>query len=345
MPWVGKARLGGEPRQLLAYAACPPGAAGSVFAIPVGADGLPDEVVAAITGLCELAACGWIDHAAAAAPEPLSASLVAAQERGRVLAELSEAHEATLTAVLAALRARDVPDAVARGAATDLAVAALIELRDTQVRDRGLAEEPADAAFARLEAQLAPIARYATATLELAAPASDRAVPAEIAHAARATSRGIALVVLEQDGVGRIRIAWQVEADALLVSVRDDGPGTLRTEALAVHRIADRVRALDGTLAIDAVDGWGSTVRVRLPLAASAATAASAGTGPLALLGDREREVLVELARGSRNAQIAEALTVTPHTVKFHVANILRKLGVSTRGEAAAIAHEHGLSS
>ena len=53
--------------------------------------------------------------------------------------------------------------------------------------------------------------------------------------------------------------------------------------------------------------------------------------------------MLTELARGGRNAQIADALTITPHTVKFHVANILRKLGVGSRREAIAVAHKHGL--
>lgn len=358
--------LGGEPRRALVYAAKPPGAAGSIFAITLaGDDEPPTDVVAVVGGLCEVAATAWIDHAVAAPVEPLPSSLIAAQERTRAITELTEAHEATLTAVLAALRSRDLADDASRVAATDLAVAALIELREAGDRGRSLAEEPAGAAFERLQAQLAPIARYASATLELVGPAevaattaaggasaggasgsgrggADRPLPAELAHAARATARGIALVLLEQEGVSRIRVAWQVEPGALAIVARDDGPGALRAEALAVHRIAERVEALGGSVTVDAVEGWGTTVRAELPLGAGAAPA---DDGPLRLLGARELEVLTELARGSRNAQIAEALTITPHTVKFHVANILRKLGVDSRGEAAAIAHQHGLGS
>jgi DNA-binding CsgD family transcriptional regulator len=87
------------------------------------------------------------------------------------------------------------------------------------------------------------------------------------------------------------------------------------------------------------VPGWGTTVTVGLPLGA----VATAPPSPLASLNPREREVLAELVRGARNRQIGETLAITPHTVKFHVTNILRKLGVESRGEAAAIAREHGL--
>lgn len=50
----------------------------------------------------------------------------------------------------------------------------------------------------------------------------------------------------------------------------------------------------------------------------------------------------VALARGRRNRDIARELHISESTVKFHVANILEKLGVGSRGEAAALAHEWG---
>ena len=55
-----------------------------------------------------------------------------------------------------------------------------------------------------------------------------------------------------------------------------------------------------------------------------------------ALLSDRELEVLARLAAGDSNKVIARAFDLSPHTVKRHVANILDKLGVSSRGQAAA---------
>lgn len=54
------------------------------------------------------------------------------------------------------------------------------------------------------------------------------------------------------------------------------------------------------------------------------------------LLSEREREVLEALAEGHSNKLIARALDISPHTVKRHVANILDKLGLASRGQAAA---------
>jgi two-component system, NarL family, response regulator YdfI len=57
----------------------------------------------------------------------------------------------------------------------------------------------------------------------------------------------------------------------------------------------------------------------------------------------REREVLQMLAQGRGNKQIAVRLNISEHTVKFHVASILGKLGASTRTEAVSLALRRGL--
>jgi DNA-binding CsgD family transcriptional regulator len=57
----------------------------------------------------------------------------------------------------------------------------------------------------------------------------------------------------------------------------------------------------------------------------------------LTQLTDREREVLRRTALGETNAQIAAALGVTVHAVKFHLSSIFRKLGVGNRTGAAAV--------
>ena len=52
-------------------------------------------------------------------------------------------------------------------------------------------------------------------------------------------------------------------------------------------------------------------------------------------LTEREQNVLGLIAAGQSNKEIAHRLTITPRTVEFHVSNILSKLGVASRVEAA----------
>ncbi|UCC51841.1 MAG: response regulator transcription factor [Anaerolineaceae bacterium] len=59
----------------------------------------------------------------------------------------------------------------------------------------------------------------------------------------------------------------------------------------------------------------------------------------------REREVLALLVEGLSNAEIAAQLHITVAAVKYHVSNILSKLGATNRTEAAALARQHGLAS
>jgi DNA-binding NarL/FixJ family response regulator len=58
----------------------------------------------------------------------------------------------------------------------------------------------------------------------------------------------------------------------------------------------------------------------------------------------RELEVLGAIGDGFTNKMIARRLDISPHTVKFHVESLLRKLGARTRAEAVAKAREHRLS-
>jgi len=58
----------------------------------------------------------------------------------------------------------------------------------------------------------------------------------------------------------------------------------------------------------------------------------------------REREILALMVQGLPNTEIAKRLFVSRSTVKFHVSNILSKLGVTSRTEAVALALKHNLA-
>ncbi|GAA2646837.1 hypothetical protein GCM10010436_71240 [Paractinoplanes durhamensis] len=66
-------------------------------------------------------------------------------------------------------------------------------------------------------------------------------------------------------------------------------------------------------------------------------------TSKLDALTDREREVLVHLARGHSNAEIAVALQVSETTIKTHVGHVLTKLRLRDRTQAVVLAYETGL--
>jgi DNA-binding NarL/FixJ family response regulator len=70
----------------------------------------------------------------------------------------------------------------------------------------------------------------------------------------------------------------------------------------------------------------------------------SEGDAAAETLTSREQEVLTLLARGLTQAQIAEELFISPKTVGGHIQRILEKLGVHSRAQAVAVAHEHGLA-
>jgi DNA-binding CsgD family transcriptional regulator len=71
--------------------------------------------------------------------------------------------------------------------------------------------------------------------------------------------------------------------------------------------------------------------------------AARSDAGPAAGLTAREREILALVAAGCTNREIANALVISPKTASVHVSNILRKLGMSGRGNAARVGHRLGL--
>ncbi|WP_285036355.1 LuxR C-terminal-related transcriptional regulator [Plantibacter sp. ME-Dv--P-095] len=290
---------------------------------------------ALIGALWEIVAAEIRQQVTTAAPDYLRDSRAASSERADAIAELTDAHATTLESILAVTRSRQTTAEDARRAVTEIASAAMVQLRAVSDRDRQLASEPVAQAFARLKDDLRPLARFGGPEVQFIEPPVDgRALPGEVAHAGRAIVRGTVLALVEQSTVGRVRVQWDCDGSNLLIGIRDDGPGELTIDTPSVQQLGARVTALRGDLQVQATPGWGSELHVSLPL--DPPPTAQSRSGAAAALTEREWSVAELAAGGARNRAIAEALTISENTVKFHVANVLRKLGVASRVELAA---------
>ncbi|GAB3651942.1 hypothetical protein GCM10027591_09190 [Zhihengliuella somnathii] len=202
-----------------------------------------------------------------------------------------------------------------------------------------LSEEPVVSAFSRLRTDLRPLTQFGRLDVQFVEPPADgRALPGEIAYAARSIVRSAVLAMNEQEGISRVRVQWDCDGKNLLINIRDDGPGDVDTETPGLHQAQANVAALGGEVRVERVPGWGTELDVRLPIdAAPGEVADDWGLAP------REREVLQLVVRGKKNRQIAQELFISENTVKFHLSQIYRKLGVGTRSAAAAVAVAAGL--
>jgi DNA-binding CsgD family transcriptional regulator/tetratricopeptide (TPR) repeat protein len=131
----------------------------------------------------------------------------------------------------------------------------------------------------------------------------------------------------------RAGYAWWRQAEALLDAGQPPtaAAGALRAAAGATDGhapLVDQIRALAG--------------RARIPLQPADARPSAPSATTYGLTG-RELAVLRLLAAGRTNAQIGADLYISPKTAGVHVSNILRKLGVSGRVQAAALAERAGL--
>ena len=138
-----------------------------------------------------------------------------------------------------------------------------------------------------------------------------------------------------RDGIFEAAYARYRRAEALLSA------GGRRAEAADDLRWAKRTTVTLGAAPLEA-DIDALAARARIDLGPSSASGAPDPASPLTR---RELEVLALLAEGRSNRQIAETLFISESTAGVHVSNILGKLGVSGRTEAAAVAFRAGLVS
>ncbi|MCS5735679.1 helix-turn-helix transcriptional regulator [Herbiconiux daphne] len=267
-------------------------------------------------------------------PSPASRQLLV--EHARTVAEQADRHAVTLESMLAVLRAGRLDDRAARILATEIATTALVDLRMVTDQQRSRMLEPVVGAFARLRTDLHPLVRYGDLDVQFVEPpTTGRALPGEVAHAARAIVRSAVLAFVDKGETRRVRIQWDCDGLNLLIGIRDDGRGDLTMHDDSLRPIAEQVRSLDGTLAVDATPGWGSSLDIRLPLDPPNEPEPLVDSVPLSL---RERDVLRLVVSGARNREIGRRLSISENTVKFHVSNLLRKAGARSRAELTALA-------
>jgi len=123
-----------------------------------------------------------------------------------------------------------------------------------------------------------------------------------------------------------------LQAGAAGFLLKDAGPDVL---VAAVRTVAAGDALVDPSVTRRVVERW-----VALETSASPARPVPAAVDSLSA---REREILVGLARGRTNRELAADLIVSEATVKTHVSNLLAKLGVRSRVQAVVLAYEVGV--
>jgi two-component system, NarL family, response regulator DevR len=134
-----------------------------------------------------------------------------------------------------------------------------------------------------------------------------------------------------------ILLAQDTDLDLLLHAIRAGAVGVVGKKS-GTQTVLRAVQAV--------LDGEGVVPRAMLPqLFRRLLDMGDRSTdAPLNRLSPREREVLALLGRGWSNAQIGRELYISPHTVRTHVQNILQKLEMHSKLEAATFAMQHELA-
>ena len=142
----------------------------------------------------------------------------------------------------------------------------------------------------------------------------------------------------------------------LLLRISDDGVGfepstphgvlSPMSGRFGLAGMRESARLAGGFIVVGSSPGAGTQVEARIPFEPSASQNLPLGGGPEPdgfRLTERQLDVLQALAEGGRNKDIAVQLSVTIHTVKFHIENLFRKLEVRTRAELVRVANQRGL--
>jgi DNA-binding NarL/FixJ family response regulator len=144
------------------------------------------------------------------------------------------------------------------------------------------------------------------------------------------------------DWLEHIAAALELLPELKVVAMSASGAGDVIQASFAAGAAANVVKtASEGD--IGAALRLALTSAIHLPPAAGATAPSPRPTGEESELTRRELEILALVAEGHSNAALGRKLWVTEQTVKFHLSNIYRKLGVHNRTAAARWASLHGI--
>jgi two-component system nitrate/nitrite response regulator NarL len=141
-------------------------------------------------------------------------------------------------------------------------------------------------------------------------------------------------ILKQAPGAHIVMLTVSEEADDLILALRSGALGYLLKNIESDFLVDSVRRAADGESVM--------SPEMTTKLMREVRTAGTAAAQPA--LSPREREILVYLARGASNKEIARDLDVAESTVKIHVQHILRKLDLTSRVQAAVWAVEHGIA-
>jgi len=144
----------------------------------------------------------------------------------------------------------------------------------------------------------------------------------------------LAAILKETPGTHVVMLTVSEEADDLMLALRSGALGYLLKNIESDFLVASVRRAADG----EAVMSPEMTSKLMHEVRGGTTAAKEPALSP------REREILVYLARGASNKEIARDLDVAESTVKIHVQHILRKLELTSRVQAAVWAVERGIA-
>ncbi len=192
-----------------------------------------------------------------------------------------------------------------------------------------------------LEARGIRVVAEATDGLEAVAAVSEHRPDVVLMDIRMPTMDGIAATaaIVSADALARVLILTTYDLDEYVYRALQAGAGGFLLKTTKADRLAEAVRVV---AAGEALLDPALTKRLIEQHLSRPPTAASKERG-LDRLTDREREVLVLVARGLSNDEVRATLVLSEATVKSHVNRILAKLGLRTRVQLVVLAYEQGL--